>query len=155
MRAYTAVFAGSSRTKAIRRKSDKSLLKTASISFTKTSGSPHRRTVMDNITKQLQGCSKAELIEVIMEMKRHSIGIGVIWESAIANARLRTIEGKIDAVLRHERKLQEKLNAIPKESRVIWDSETQEILNEFQKSNENYVKLSKLHDKIFEETYRK
>lgn len=155
MRAYTAVFAGSSRTKAIRRKSDKSLLKTASISFTKTSGSPHRRTVMDNITKQLQGCSKAELIEVIMEMKRHSIGIGVIWESAIANARLRTIEGKIDAVLRHERKLQEKLNAIPKESRVIWDSETQEILNEFQKSNENYVKLSKLHDKIFDETYRK
>lgn len=155
MRAYTAVFAGSSRTKAIRRKSDKSLLKTASISFTKTSGSPHRRTVMDNITKQLQGCSKAELIEVIMEMKRHSIGIGVIWESAIANARLRTIEGKIDAVLRHERKLQEKLNAIPKESRVIWDSETQEILNEFQKSNGNYVKLSKLHDKIFEETYRK
>jgi len=155
MRAYTAVFAGSSRTKAIRRKSDKSLLKTASISFTKTSGSPHRRTVMDNITKQLQGCSKAELIEVIMEMKRHSIGIGVTWESAIANARLRTIEGKIDAVLRHERKLQEKLNAIPKESRVIWDSETQEILNEFQKSNENYVKLSKLHDKIFDETYRK
>ncbi len=155
MRAYTAVFAGSSRTKAIRRKSDKSLLKTASISFTKTSGSPHRRTVMDNITKQLQGCSKAELIEVIMEMKRHSIGIGVIWESVIANARLRTLEDKIDAVLRHERKLQEKLNAIPKESRVIWDSETREILNEFQKSNKNYAKLSKLHDKIFDETYRK
>ena len=155
MRAYTAVFAGSSRMKAIRRKSDKSLLKTASISFTKTSDSPRRRTVMDNITKQLQGCSKAELIEVIMEMKRHSIGIGVTWETVIANARLKTIEGKIDAVLRHERKLQEKLNAIPKESRVIWDSETQEILNEFQKSNENYVKLSKLHDKIFDETYRK
>lgn len=130
MRAYTAVFAGSSRTKAIRGKSDKSLLKTASISFTKTSGSPHRRTVMDNITKQLQGCSKAELIEVIMEMKRHSIGIGVTWETVIANARLRTI-------------------------RVIWDSETREILNGFQKSNERYVKLSKLHDKIFEETYRK
>lgn len=85
---------------------------------------------MDNITKQLQGCSKAELIEVIMEMKRHSIGIGVTWETVIANARLRTI-------------------------RVIWDSETREILNGFQKSNERYVKLSKLHDKIFEETYRK
>lgn len=153
MRAYTAVFAGSSRTKAIRRKSDKSLLKTASISFTKTSGSPHRRTVMDNITKQLQGCSKAELIEVIMEMKRHSIG--VTWETVIANARLRTIEDKMDEVLQHQEKLHEKMNAIPKERRVIWDSETREILIGFQKSNERYVKLSKLYDKIFEETYRK
>lgn len=150
---YTAVFAGSSRMKAIRRKSDKSLLKTASISFTKTSGSPHRRTVMDNITKQLQGCSKAELIEVIMEMKRHSIG--VTWETVIANARLRTIEDKMDEVLQHQEKLHEKMNAIPKERRVIWDSETREILIGFQKSNERYVKLSKLHDKIFEETYRK
>lgn len=155
MRAYTAVFAGSSRTKAIRRKSDKSLLKTASISFTKTSGSPCRRSVMDNITKQLQGCSKSELIEVIMEMKRHSIGIGVTWETVIANARLRTIEDKMDEVLQHQEKLHEKMNAIPKERRVIWDSETREILNGFQKSNERYVKLSKLHDKIFEETYRK
>ena len=155
MCAYTAVFAGSSRMKAIRRKSDKSLLKTASISFTKTSDSPRRRTVMDNITKQLQGCSKAELIEVIMEMKRHSIGIGVTWETVIANARLRTIEGKIDAVLRHERKLQEKLNAIPEEHRAIWDSETQEIMSEFQRSNEKYAKLNKRHDKISEETYGK
>lgn len=110
---------------------------------------------MDNITKQLQGCSKAELIEVIMEMKRHSIGIGVTWETVIANARLRTIEGKIDAVLRHERKLQEKLNAIPEEHRAIWDSETQEIMSEFQRSNEKYAKLNKRHDKISEETYGK
>ncbi len=110
---------------------------------------------MDNITKQLQGCSKAELIEVIMEMKRHSIGIGVTWESVIANARLRTIEDKLDEILQHQEKLHEKMNAIPKERRVIWDSETREILNGFQKSNERYVKLSKLHDKIFEETYRK
>ena len=139
--------------KAIRRKSDKSLLKTASISFTKTSGSLHRRTVMDNITKQLRECSKAELIEVIMEMKRHSIG--VTWETVIANARLKTIEDKMDEVLQCQEKLHEKMNAIPKERRVIWDSETREILNEFQKSNERYVKLSKLHDKIFEETYRK
>ena len=153
MRAYTAVFAGSSRTKAIRRKSDKSLLKTASISFTKTSGSPHRRTGMDDLIKLLQECSKDELIKIIMDIKHRTIG--VIWESVIANARLRTLEDKIDAVLRHERKLQEKLNAIPKESRVIWDSETREILNEFQKSNKNYAKLSKLHDKIFDETYRK
>lgn len=155
MCAYTAVFAGSSRMKAIRRKSDKSLLKTASISFTKTSDSPRRRTVMDNITKQLQGCSKAELIEVIMEMKRHSIGIGVTWETVIANARLKTIEDKMDEVLQCQEKLHEKMNAIPKERRVIWDSETREILNGFQKSNEKYVKLSKRHDKIFEETYRK
>ena len=108
---------------------------------------------MDNITKQLQGCSKAELIEVIMEMKRHSIG--VTWETVIANARLRTIEDKMDEVLQHQEKLHEKMNAIPKERRVIWDSETREILIGFQKSNERYVKLSKLHDKIFEETYRK
>lgn len=108
---------------------------------------------MDNITKQLQGCSKAELIEVIMEMKRHSIG--VTWETVIANARLKTIEDKMDEVLQHQEKLHEKMNAIPKERRVIWDSETREILNGFQKLNERYVKLSKLHDKIFEETYRK
>lgn len=153
MRAYTAVFAGSSRTKAIRRKSDKSLLKTASISFTKTSGSPCRRSVMDNITKQLQGCSKSELIEVIMDIKHRTIGI--IWESVIANARLRTLEDKMNEILQHQEKLHEKMNAIPKERRVIWDSETREILNGFQKSNERYVKLSKLHDKIFDETYRK
>ena len=108
---------------------------------------------MDNITKQLQECSKSELIEVIMEMNRHSIG--VTWETVIANARLRTIEDKMDEVLQHQEKLHEKMNAIPKERRVIWDSETREILNGFQKSNEKYVKLSKLHDKIFEETYRK
>lgn len=108
---------------------------------------------MDNIAKQLQGCSKAELIEVIMEMKRHSIG--VTWETVIANARLRTIEDKMDEVLQHQEKLHEKMNAIPKERRVIWDSETREILIGFQKSNERYVKLSKLYDKIFEETYRK
>ena len=65
---------------------------------------------MDNITKQLQGCSKAELIEVIMEMKRHSIGIGVTWETVIANARLRTIEDKMDEVLQHQEKLHEKRN---------------------------------------------
>lgn len=153
MRAYTAVFAGSSRTKAIRRKSDKSLLKTASISFTKTSGSPHRRTVMDNITKQLQECSKDELIKIIMDIKHRTIGI--IWESVIANARLRTLEDKMDEILQHQEKLHGKMNAIPKERRVIWDSETREILNGFQKSNERYVKLSKLHDKIFEETYKK
>lgn len=153
MRAYTAVFAGSSRTKAIRRKSDKSLLKTASISFTKTSGSPCRRSVMDNITKQLQGCSKSELIEVIMDIKHRTIGI--IWESVIANARLRTLEDKMNEILQRQEKLHEKMNAIPKERRVIWDSETREILNGFQKSNERYVKLSKLHDKIFDETYRK
>lgn len=145
MRAYTAVFAGSSRMKAIRRKSGKSLLKTASTSY--------RRTGMDDLIKLLQECSKDELIKIIMDIKHRTIG--VIWESVIANARLRTLEDKIDAVLRHERKLQEKLNAIPKESRVIWDSETREILNEFQKSNKNYAKLSKLHDKIFDETYRK
>ncbi len=108
---------------------------------------------MDNIAKQLQGCSKSELIEVIMKMKRHSIG--VTWETVIANARLRTIEDKMDEVLQHQEKLHEKMNAIPKERRVIWDSETREILIGFQKSNERYVKLSKLHDKIFEETYRK
>lgn len=108
---------------------------------------------MDNIAKQLQGCSKSELIEVIMEMKRHSIGI--TWETVIANARLKTIEDKMDEVLQCQEKLHEKMNAIPKERRVIWDSETREILNGFQKSNERYVKLSKLHDKIFEETYRK
>lgn len=108
---------------------------------------------MDDLIKLLQECSKDELIKIIMDIKHRTIG--VIWESVIANARLRTLEDKIDAVLRHERKLQEKLNAIPKESRVIWDSETREILNEFQKSNENYAKLSKLHDKIFDETYRK
>ena len=145
MRAYTAVFAGSSRMKAIRRKSGKSLLKTASTSY--------RRTGMDDLIKLLQECSKDELIKIIMDIKHRTIG--VIWESVIANARLTTLEDKIDAVLRHERKLQEKLNAIPKESRVIWDSETREILNEFQKSNKNYAKLSKLHDKIFDETYRK
>mgnify|MGYP003292602751 CR=1 FL=1 len=110
---------------------------------------------MDNITKQLQGCSKSELIEVIMEMKSHSIGIGVTLETVIANARLRTLEDKLDEILQHQEKLHEKMNAIPKEHRVIWDSETREILNGFQKSNERYVKLSKLHDKIFEETYRK
>lgn len=110
---------------------------------------------MDNITKQLQGCSKAELIEVIMEMKRHSIGIGVTWESVIANARLRTLEDKMDEIPQRQEKLHEKMNAIPKERRVIRDSETREILNEFQKSNDKYVKLSKLHDKIFDETYRK
>lgn len=110
---------------------------------------------MDNIAKQLQECSKSEMIEVIMEMKRHSIGIGVTWETVIANARLRTIEDKMDEVLQHQEKLHEKMNAIPKERRVIWDSETREILNEFQKLNEKYAKLCKLHDKIFEETYRK
>ena len=47
------------------------------------------------------------------------------------------------------------MNAIPKERRVIWDSETREILNEFQRSNEKYVKLNKRHDKILEETYGK
>ena len=145
MCAYTAVFAGSSRMKAIRRKSGKSLLKTASTSY--------RKTGMDDLIKLLQECSKDELIKIIMDIKHRTIG--VIWESVIANARLRTLEDKIDAVLRHDRKLQEKLNAIPKESRVIWDSETREILNEFQKSNKNYAKLSKLHDKIFDETYRK
>lgn len=46
---------------------------------------------MDNITKQLQGCSKSELIEVIMEMKSHSIGIGVTLETVIANARLKRL----------------------------------------------------------------
>ena len=64
---------------------------------------------MDNITKQLQGCSKAELIEVIMEMKRHSIGIGVTWETVIANARLKTIEDKMDEVLQCQEKLHEKI----------------------------------------------
>ena len=66
---------------------------------------------MDNITKQLQGCSKAELIEVIMEMKRHSIG--VTWETVIANARLRTIEDKMDEVLQHQEKLHEKNECDP------------------------------------------
>lgn len=108
---------------------------------------------MDNITKQLQGCSKSELIEVIMDIKHRTIGI--IWESVIANARLRTLEDKMNEILQHQEKLHEKMNAIPKERRVIWDSETREILNGFQKSNERYVKLSKLHDKIFDETYRK
>lgn len=108
---------------------------------------------MDNITKQLQECSKDELIKIIMDIKHRTIGI--IWESVIANARLRTLEDKMDEILQHQEKLHGKMNAIPKERRVIWDSETREILNGFQKSNERYVKLSKLHDKIFEETYRK
>ena len=108
---------------------------------------------MDNIAKQLQGCSKSELIEVIMDIKHRTIGI--IWESVIANARLRTLEDKMNEILQRQEKLHEKMNAIPKERRVIWDSETREILNGFQKSNERYVKLSKLHDKIFDETYRK
>lgn len=108
---------------------------------------------MDNITKQLQECSKDELIKIIMDIKHRTIGI--IWESVIANARLRTLEDKMDEILQHQEKLHEKMNAIPKERRVIWDSETREILHGFQKSNERYVKLSKLHDKIFEETYRK
>ena len=108
---------------------------------------------MDNIAKQLQGCSKDELIKIIMDIKPRTIGI--IWESVIANARLRTLEDKMDEILQHQEKLHEKMNAIPKERRVIWDSETREILNGFQKSNERYVKLSKLHDKIFDETYRK
>lgn len=60
---------------------------------------------MDNITKQLQGCSKSELIEVIMEMKSHSIGIGVTLETVIANARLRTLEDKLDEILQHQEKL--------------------------------------------------
>lgn len=145
MRAYTAVFAGSSRTKAIRGKSDKSLLKTASTSY--------RRTGMDDLIKLLQECSKDELIKIIMDIKHRTIGI--IWESVIANARLRTLEDKMNEILQHQEKLHEKMNAIPKERRVIWDSETREILNEFQRSNEKYAKLIKRHDKISEETYGK
>lgn len=108
---------------------------------------------MDDLIKLLQECSKDELIKIIMDIKHRTIGI--IWESVIANARLRTLEDKMNEILQRQEKLHEKMNAIPKERRVIWDSETREILNGFQKSNERYVKLSKLHDKIFEETYRK
>lgn len=108
---------------------------------------------MDDLIKLLQECSKDELIKIIMDIKHWTIGI--IWESVIANARLRTLEDKMNEILQHQEKLHEKMNAIPKERRVIWDSETREILHGFQKSNERYVKLSKLHDKIFEETYRK
>ena len=108
---------------------------------------------MDDLIKLLQECSKDELIKIIMDIKHRTIGI--IWESVIANARLRTLEDKMNEILQHQEKLHEKMSAIPKERRVIWDSETREILHGFQKSNERYVKLSKLHDKIFEETYRK
>lgn len=108
---------------------------------------------MDDLIKLLQECSKDELIKIIMDIKHRTIGI--IWESVIANARLRTLEDKMDEIPQRQEKLHEKMNAIPKERRVIWDSETREILNEFQKSNDKYVKLSKLHDKIFDETYRK
>lgn len=111
MCAYTAVFAGSSRMKAIRRKSDKSLLKTASTSY--------RRTGMDDLIKLLQECSKDELIKIIMDIKHRTIG--VTWETVIANARLGTIEDKIDEVLQCQEKLHEKMNAIPKERRVIWE----------------------------------
>lgn len=142
---YTNVFAGSSLTRVIRRRSDRSHRITASTSY--------RRTGMDDLIKLLQECSKDELIKIIMDIKHRTIGI--IWESVIANARLRTLEDKMNEILQHQEKLHEKMNAIPKERRVIWDSETREILHGFQKSNERYVKLSKLHDKIFEETYRK
>ena len=108
---------------------------------------------MDDLIKLLQECSKDELIKIIMDIKHRTIGI--IWESVIANVRLRTLEDKMNEILQHQEKLHEKMNAIPKERRVIWDSETREILHGFQKSNERYVKLSKLHDKIFEKTYRK
>lgn len=108
---------------------------------------------MDDLIKLLQECSKDELIKIIMDIKHRTIGI--IWESVIANARLRTLEDKLDEILQHQEKLHEKMNAIPKERRVIWDSETREILNEFQRSNEKYAKLNKRHDKILEETYGK
>lgn len=108
---------------------------------------------MDDLIKLLQECSKDELIKIIMDIKHRTIGI--IWESVIANARLRTLEDKMDEILQHQEKLHEKMNAIPKERRVIWDSETREILNEFQRSNEKYAKLIKRHDKISEETYGK
>lgn len=96
---------------------------------------------MDNITKQLQGCSKAELIEVIMEMKRHSIGIGVTWETVIANARLRTIEDKLDEILQHQEKLHEKMNAIQQVDSVLRDLRDKELNERFDGSN--YKELSR------------
>ena len=99
-------------------------------------------------------CSKAELIEVIIRAEGLTYTT-FLWTRLVSEVRLDSIDKMIEENLSESKSLNEKLESIPAERRVISDNEVRNVMTALHKNNSRYFKLQLKYEKIFHELYDK
>ncbi len=101
----------------------------------------------------LEKCSKAELIEVAVELSKYQLSTFRSPVEIVMIKRIDTIDKKIDENFAQSKILREKLNAIPEYERNILNDDTRELMIAINDNTTEYLRLSKRRDKLEKELH--
>lgn len=108
----------------------------------------------ENLREVLKKCSKAELIEVAVELSKYQLSTFRSSVEIVMIKRLDTVDKKIDENLAQLKILVEKLDAIPECERNISNDDARKLMIAVNDNTTEYFRLSKRRDKLEKELYK-
>lgn len=106
-----------------------------------------------NLRKVLEKCSKAELIDIAVELDKYQISTARSVVEIVMTKRIDAIDKKIDENLAQLKILNKKLRSIPEFERHIYNDNVRELMTAINDNMIEYSKLSNQHDKLVKELY--
>ncbi len=106
-----------------------------------------------NLREVLEKCSKAELIEVAVELNKYQVSTFRSSVEIVLTKRINAIDKKIDENIAQFAILREKLEAIPKCKRNISNGDVRELTIAINDNATEYIRLNEHRDKLEKELY--
>ncbi|MCM1363271.1 MAG: hypothetical protein NC235_15495 [Clostridiales bacterium] len=107
-----------------------------------------------NLREVLEKCSKAELVEVAVELSKYQLSTFRSPVEIVMIKRIDTIDKKIDENFAQSKILREKFNAIPECERNISNDDVRNLAIAINNNTAEYLRLSKRRDKLEKELYK-
>lgn len=107
-----------------------------------------------NLREVLEKCSKAELIEVAVELSKYQLSTFRSPVEIVMTKRLNIIDKKIDENMAQLKILVEKLKAIPECERNISNDDARKLMIAIDDNTTEYLRLNKRRDKLEKELYK-
>lgn len=107
-----------------------------------------------NLREVLEKCSKAELVEVAVELSKYQLSTFRSPVEIVMIKRIDTIDKKIDENFAQSKILREKFNAIPECERNIFNDDVRNLAIAINNNTAEYLRLSKRRDKLEKELYK-
>ncbi len=106
-----------------------------------------------NLREVLEKCSKAELIEIVVELNKYQVSTFHSTVEIVMTRKINAIDKKIDENITRSNALRDKLNAIPENERNIYNDEVRELVIAFNDNVAEFLRLNKRRDKLEKELY--
>lgn len=107
-----------------------------------------------NLREVLEKCSKAELVEVAVELSKYQLSTFRSPVEIVMIKRIDTIDKKIDENFAQSKILREKFNVIPECERNISNDDVRNLAIAINNNTAEYLRLSKRRDKLEKELYK-